>query len=228
MPHRVVDFLRSSTHSLGDQVSHFAKKSSTGAPRRKHSPNGTGKGHRGSERSSSTLICEADLDSATAPPYELLAANMSDSRASSVSSDSHKDAGHQHHHQHHHHRISFPGLHIGRLSRDASTSLPATLDWKLESPPVVMYGDPDSSSGALVSGQLFLNVREEGLEIESFQATLNVHVTQKRPFTTHCAECANQHTELKRWELIQQPLAMAQGTLHASPLRTFALTWECF
>ncbi|SPQ26179.1 9d35190d-0238-46d6-8d8f-de771a04222b [Thermothielavioides terrestris] len=132
---------------------------------------------------------------------------MGDSQASSVSSDSRKDAGH---HQHHH-RISFPSLHLGRLGKEAHTSSPATLDWMLESPPIVMYGDPETSSGALVSGQLFLNINEDGLEIESLNATLSVHVTQKKPFANHCAECTNQHTELKRWELLPQPLSMVQG-----------------
>jgi hypothetical protein len=76
-----------------------------------------------------------------------------------------------------------------------------------------MYGDPETSSGALLSGQLFLNIKEEGLEIDSLYATLSIHVTQKKPFANHCAECTNQHTELKRWDLLQHPLAMAKGRL---------------
>ena len=129
---------------------------------------------------------------------------MTDSRASSLS-DSHKDHGH------HHHKISFPSIHFGRMSKEAHGSSLATLDWQLESPPLVMYGDAETSSGALLSGQLFLNVKEEGLEVDSLNATLNIRVTQKKPFTHHCAECSNQHTELKRWEFLQNPLAMTQG-----------------
>lgn len=102
-------------------------------------------------------------------------------------------------------------MHFGRSSKDTQLSAPASLDWKLESPPLVMYGDPATSSGALLSGQLFLNIKEDGLEIESLDATLSIHVTQKKPFANHCAECTNQHTELKRWELLQHPLAMAKG-----------------
>jgi hypothetical protein len=132
-----------------------------------------------------------------------------DSRASSVSSDSHKDHGH------HHHKLSFPSIHFGR--KEAHASSPATLDWQLESPPLVMYGDAETSSGALLSGQLFLNIKEEGLEVESLNATLDIRVTQKKPFAHHCAECSNQQTELKRWEFLQQPLAMTQGRL---------LTWS--
>jgi hypothetical protein len=76
-----------------------------------------------------------------------------------------------------------------------------------------MYGDPESSSGALLSGQLFLNVKDEALEIESLNATLNIHVTQKKPFGNHCVECGNQYTELKKWDLLQHPLVMAKGRL---------------
>lgn len=87
------------------------------------------------------------------------------------------------------------------------------LDWQLESPPIVMYGDPESSTGALLSGQLFLDVKDDALEIESLNATLNIHVTQKRPFANHCTDCANQYTELKTWCLLPHPLIMAKGRI---------------
>jgi hypothetical protein len=143
---------------------------------------------------------------------------MADSRASSFSSDSHKEHGHNHHH-----RLSFPGMHFGRSNKETQHTSPATLDWKLESPPLVMYGDPATSSGTLLSGQLFLNIKEDGLEIESLDATLSIHVTQKKPFANHCAECTNQYTELKRWELLQHPLAMAKGRAR---LFSFCLSWR--
>ncbi|KAL2020803.1 hypothetical protein VTK56DRAFT_7896 [Thermocarpiscus australiensis] len=207
MPHRVVDFFRSSTHSLENQVSILAKKSALGAPRRRDSPNRAGKGSRSSERRASCdLITEDELDEVHGPP-DAQQVKMGDSRASSIS-DSHKEHGH--------HRLSFPNIHFGRSSKDTPSPLPATLDWELESPPIVMYGDPESSSGALLSGQLFLDVKEEGLEVESLNATLNIHVTQKKPFAHHCAECSNQYTELKRWCLLPHPLAMTRGE-HSFP-----------
>ncbi|KAK4119602.1 hypothetical protein N657DRAFT_684245 [Parathielavia appendiculata] len=213
MPHRVVDLFRSSAHSLEIQVSSLTKKSASGATRRRYSPDRAAKGSRSSERtSSSVLILEDDLDGVPAPPYTPHA-RMEGSRASSFSLDSHKEHGSSHHH---HHKISFPGVHFGRSSKDSHSSSPATLDWELESPPLVMYGDPETSSGALLSGQLFLNIKEEGLEIDSLYATLSIHVTQKKPFANHCAECTNQRTELKRWDLLQHPLAMAKGE-HSFP-----------
>ncbi|KAK4149132.1 hypothetical protein C8A00DRAFT_47189 [Chaetomidium leptoderma] len=207
MPHRVVDFFRSSTHSLENQASILAKNSTSATPRRRYSPNRVAKGSRSSGRASSRLVSEDDSDDA-APPYSPRI-KMADSRASSFSSDSKE-------HGHHHHRISFPGMHFGRSSKETHNSPPATLDWKLESPPLVMYGDAETSSGTLLSGQLFLSIKDEGLEIESLDATLSIRVTQKKPFSNHCVECANQHTELKKWELLQHPLAMAKGE-HSFP-----------
>lgn len=117
-------------------------------------------------------------------------------------------------------------MHFGRSSKETHhVSLPATLDWKLESPPIVMYGDAESSSGALLSGQLFLIVKDETLEIESLTATLNIHVTQKKPFGNHCVECGNQYTELKKWELLQHPLVMAKGKLSPASPRSLARWW---
>lgn len=107
-------------------------------------------------------------------------------------------------------------MYFGRSSKDTHASSPATLDWELESPPMVMYGSPESSSGALLSGQLFLDIKEEGLEIESLNATLSIHVTHKKPVVSHCVECANHYTELQRWQLLQQPLAMTRGK-HLGP-----------
>ncbi|KAL2129194.1 hypothetical protein VTI74DRAFT_8095 [Chaetomium olivicolor] len=139
---------------------------------------------------------------------------MAGSRTSSFSSESHKDKEHGHHH--HHHRISFPGMHFGRSSKDSHPSLPATLDWTLESPPIVMYGDAENSTGALLSGQLFLSIREDELEIESLNAWLNIRVTQKKPFANHCPECTSEVTEVKKWEFLQHPLVMAKGE-HSFP-----------
>jgi len=204
MPQRVADFFRSSTHTIEHKVSNLAKNSTASASRGRPSADRAAKGSRGSGRASSLNHAD-DLDDTPVPPYQQHR-RMSSSRTNSFSSDPPKEHG-----QHHHHRISFPGLHFGRSSKDTHSSSPATLDWRLESPPLVMYGDPESSTGALLSGQLFLNVREDGLEVESLNATLNIHVTQKRPFANHCADCTSQHTEVKRWAMLQNPLAMAKG-----------------
>jgi hypothetical protein len=47
--------------------------------------------------------------------------------------------------------------------------------------------------------------------VETFEATLKIHVVQKRPFQVHCKECENQFTELKTWKFLGQPTALARG-----------------
>ncbi|KAK9413573.1 putative LDB19 N-terminal domain-containing protein [Seiridium unicorne] len=117
-----------------------------------------------------------------------------------------------------HHRLSFPGLHLGgHKSKDHSQQHPlASLDWKIESPPAVMYGDAENSTGALVSGQLLLAVKEAPFEVESFKGQLDIHVIRKRPYKDHCHDCANQKTELKSWELIAGPATLTKG-MHYYP-----------
>ncbi|KAF3015273.1 hypothetical protein G7054_g10649 [Neopestalotiopsis clavispora] len=112
-----------------------------------------------------------------------------------------------------HHRLSFPGLHLGgHKSKDHGEKHPhASLDWKIESPPAVMYGDAENSTGAIVSGQLMLTAKDAPLEVEGFKARLEIHVIRKRPYKDHCHDCTNQKTELKTWELIAGPATLSQG-----------------
>jgi hypothetical protein len=218
MPHRVASFFKASTNSLESQVLNLKKN----ATRRRDSPNRTEVRERASgstERVSSYASSIEDDSEDSAPPYSPTAevappVRKMAERAQSYDSEKHKD-------HHHHHRISFPGIHLGRSSSSKDglfgTSAPATLDWKLESPPIVFYGDAENSSGALVSGQLYLDVRkEEGVELESFEATLNIHVVQKRPYVPHCHECTNQYTELKKWIFLERPRRLAKGK-HSFP-----------
>jgi hypothetical protein len=107
-----------------------------------------------------------------------------------------------------HHRLSFT---FGRTSREIHELAGAKLDWNIESPPIVFYGDAEESTGALVSGQMCLTVTEDMLEVESLEATLNVHVVQKKPYVNHCAECGNQYTELKHWSFLSHPTTLPKG-----------------
>ncbi|KAK0719092.1 hypothetical protein B0T21DRAFT_61199 [Apiosordaria backusii] len=207
MPHRVANFFRSSTHSLEYQVSNLTKKTSSSGSRRRVSPPGSGRA-TGSEVVA--YVSEEELDDSHAPPY-VPRLKMGDSRTSSFTSDSHKEKDHGHHH-----RLSFPGMHFGRSNKESHFHAPASLDWKLESPPIVMYGNAENSTGALLSGQLFLSIKEEALEIESFTATLNIRVAQKKPFANHCPECTTQCTEIKKWSLLEHPLVMMKGQ-HSFP-----------
>ncbi|KAB5513335.1 hypothetical protein GE09DRAFT_1179809 [Coniochaeta sp. 2T2.1] len=222
MPHRVASFFKASTNSLESQVLNLKKNATrrarTDSPTRSQSNNAVARASGSSERVHTYASSVEDVDSEdSAPPYTpqderppgVHQRRKMVERAQSYDSEKHKD--------HHHHRISFPGIHLGRSSSSkdglfGTSSTPATLDWKLESPPIVFYGDAENSSGALVSGQLYVDVKkEEGIELESFDAVLNIHVVQKRPYVAHCHDCTNQYTELKKWIFLQQPLLLAKG-----------------
>jgi hypothetical protein len=98
-----------------------------------------------------------------------------------------------------------------RSSSKSLQHVPAKLDIEIESPLLVYYGSPAHSSGALLSGQLKLNILDETVPIESLQMRLALDVKMKKPFHAHCAECTNQLTNLTSWKFLQAPRAMDQG-----------------
>lgn len=212
MPHRVANFLKSSTNSIEIQVSNL-KKSAASATRRRASPGKNAKSRPGTKRTHSYDSChDGDAEEHPAPATSPRSGRMVEaSREGSLSpSNSNRDQPHQQHH----HRLSFPTLHLGRLTKEIQSHSHAALDWKLESPPIVFYGDEENSSGAILSGQLILKVtKEEGLDLESFNASLSIHVSQKRPFATHCNDCATQVTDLHKWAFIERPVFLAKGEL---------------
>ncbi|QPG95504.1 hypothetical protein C2857_000989 [Epichloe festucae Fl1] len=110
--------------------------------------------------------------------------------------------------------------HAGNPSHSpTSASSSASMDWRIESPPVVLHGSPEESTGALVSGLLYVRVGEEALEVDGLVATLSVHVTHKKPFQGHCAECQTQVTELKSWRFLGQSTCLRRGN-HQFPFST--------
>lgn len=86
------------------------------------------------------------------------------------------------------------------------------LGWKIESPPIIFHGDAASSSGALVSGLLLLEVEDESLEISKFDAVLQIHTYQKKPFAKNCIGCAEQYLELKRWTFFDNLTTLKKGS----------------
>ncbi|KAI9846958.1 MAG: hypothetical protein M1837_003314 [Sclerophora amabilis] len=92
----------------------------------------------------------------------------------------------------------------------------ATLEMAIESPPLVLYGPPSSSSGALLSGQLQLRVDDAELQIHHFELVLNVSVTTNKPVTGHCPECTTQTTQLTKWDFLKDATTFKRG-VHAVP-----------
>ncbi|KAI1351583.1 hypothetical protein F5Y01DRAFT_110146 [Xylaria sp. FL0043] len=189
MPHRVVDFFRSpndSIHSIKQSVQRHASPASRPRSKERQRPSRTS-----SYGSSHDGVVE---DHTPAPPVKPL----------EPAKEKHKE----------HHRISFPSLGLvgHKTQKDLSQNPSASLDWRIESAPAIMYGSPGESTGALVSGQLQLSVKEETFEVENLDAKLEICVTQKKPFNSHCAECACQKTELKSWSFLSEPTVLTQRT----------------
>ncbi|KAF1815742.1 hypothetical protein P152DRAFT_195533 [Eremomyces bilateralis CBS 781.70] len=89
----------------------------------------------------------------------------------------------------------------------------------VESPPLVSYGAPEQSTGALFSGQIELTVYDELVEIESFDVTVESVTEFKKPVSSHCKECATKVEELTKFSLIPEghsSLKLARGK-HSFP-----------
>ncbi len=113
-----------------------------------------------------------------------------------------------------HKRLSLGGL--ASISPKSSSRAivqhhPAAIDILIESPPLVFYGAAASSTGALLSGQIRLNIHEETMAIDAFKMRLALEVTRKKPFHSHCPECAHQSTDLTVWTFVQGPMTLAKG-----------------
>ncbi|KAI1393333.1 uncharacterized protein F4822DRAFT_8801 [Hypoxylon trugodes] len=195
MPHRVVDFFRSSN----DNINIHSIKTSI---QRRSNPNSRSTSRERPTRHSSPASSVLEgADHVQSPIYSAAPAVKMTEPSKEKQKESHS-----------HHRLSFPSLHLGssKASKEPPQNPYASLDWRIESPPVLMHGEPENSTGALVSGQLLLDVKEDGFEVERFEAKLNIHVVQKRPFAGHCQHCSNQTTEVKSWTFLSEPTILSK------------------
>jgi arrestin-related trafficking adapter 1 len=229
MPHRVANFFRSSTENITTTAATALK---TAATRRRDSSSRSA-GTSRPRVSARDLLSDRALSYASSVSSEgeegLFAIRMPEVTETSTRTSSHSASGAPPAPApassagtttttttttHKKHRSLLP---FGRSSRESHENASAGLDWKIESPPLIFYGDADNSTGALMSGQLLLEVKEEWLEVDVLEATMNVHVVQKRPFQHHCSNCANQHTELKKWTFLRQPTTLSRGKFRHHP-----------
>ncbi|KAL7274302.1 Endocytosis regulator [Rhizina undulata] len=93
---------------------------------------------------------------------------------------------------------------------------PADITMTIESPPLVCYGPPKESTGALLSGLIHLNVQKPEQVFESFTLSLLVEVVSRRPVMQHCSDCSTTVTKLQEWNLITESIALNKGT-HTYP-----------
>ncbi|KAF2762826.1 hypothetical protein EJ05DRAFT_506500 [Pseudovirgaria hyperparasitica] len=83
---------------------------------------------------------------------------------------------------------------------------PAKLDMLVESPPLVLFNQPQDSTGALFSGLLKIDVRTERVVVESFSARFVQKITTKKPVGERCSQCANHTKDLKTWDFLAEPV----------------------
>lgn len=110
-------------------------------------------------------------------------------------------------------RLSLHGLHLKSSSSKGhhDQHVPPKLSITMESPPIVYYGTPNSSSGALLSGLLKLNIAEASMEIADLHMRFVLETTRKKPFHGNCSACSKQSEEFTRWNFLQGPTKVEKG-----------------
>ncbi|KFY27008.1 hypothetical protein V493_03742 [Pseudogymnoascus sp. VKM F-4281 (FW-2241)] len=86
-----------------------------------------------------------------------------------------------------------------------------TLSINIESPPLVFYGGASTSTGALLSGQLKLDVGDDELEVQGFAMRLAVDVIMKKPFNATCPDCTTKTSDLTSWNFLPDTTTLGKG-----------------
>ena len=112
-----------------------------------------------------------------------------------------------------------------RARKDDGSSTSGKLDVIVESPPLVCYGTPANSTGALFSGRLRINVAElaGAVTLDSFDMRLVTKVTTKKPVSRDCSGCSSRTEELTNWNFLTEPLHLRSGT-HDFPIVTYVVS----
>lgn len=130
----------------------------------------------------------------------------------------------------------------GVSNSSKSNSLTFSLSLELESPSIVLYGQPHESSGYIISGNLSLNIKPPSktqnyndefsnssdfkLTLETVTLSLIQTMRYSRPFVipsasvTSCKDCQTKVTVLARWDVLTTPTPFSTGS-HAYPFSHF-------
>ena len=100
-----------------------------------------------------------------------------------------------------------------------------TLKIRIESPPLVAFGPPEDSSGALMSGILDLyprfptNSARRAFEVGKLELKLVMEVTTRRPICHDCPACATRSKVLHTWVMIgsRKSLSYNNGAPYSFP-----------
>jgi hypothetical protein len=117
-----------------------------------------------------------------------------------------------------HRRISLLSLGGGRPP--STSSLPPQaghLKIQIESPPLMLYGNPSESTGALMSGQLQLHITSsDPIGANVLQMRLIAQSDFTKPVSHHCADCSVIKKDLKTWDFIEDVIELKPG-VHVYP-----------
>ncbi|EMG49671.1 LDB19 Protein LDB19 [Candida maltosa Xu316] len=99
---------------------------------------------------------------------------------------------------------------------------PYSLTIKIESPPIVLYGNPSESTGSIVSGILKLS-NSQSIDLENVKLSLIQTMKYTKPFilpnsntVASCKDCTKKTIELARWDILTATATFPPGD-HAYP-----------
>lgn len=101
-----------------------------------------------------------------------------------------------------------------RAAKEDATPTSAKLDVIVESPPLICYGTPANSTGALFSGRLRVSVSESvgaGVTLNSFDMRLVSKTSSKKPVSRDCQNCTTRTDQLTNWNFLTEPLHLKPG-----------------
>ncbi|EPY51560.1 endocytosis regulator [Schizosaccharomyces cryophilus OY26] len=94
----------------------------------------------------------------------------------------------------------------------SSADRPLELDVQMESPPLIMYGAPDVSSGALASGLLKMTVFEHAIQTNSVNLKFMRVLHTKNPVRESCPNCRAIVDVLESWNFSSSTFSFSHGT----------------
>ncbi|KAF3910763.1 hypothetical protein ABW20_dc0100604 [Dactylellina cionopaga] len=111
---------------------------------------------------------------------------------------------------------SYKSSKSSKSSQESLSPALGSLNIQIESPPIVCYGPASESSGALLSGMVWLTVAPWEIELESLKMSFQSTVTTKKPVMIGCPDCTSKTTDLNTWEFIAGIHPVSNG-LHSYP-----------
>ncbi|KAF4455734.1 hypothetical protein F53441_1933 [Fusarium austroafricanum] len=96
--------------------------------------------------------------------------------------------------------------------RKSRNNPPASLHCRIDTSPIVILNNTDSSDSSTISGSLLLEVTEDVVEVDSLHAVLRVHAVNKKPFKRTCRDCKHQITDLERCHFIKTTTTLDRNT----------------